>query len=289
MSLKINEKYINPERKEFSKVKRVALDPSKTKYRNPTWGNLDTTEKQIISGITEAYTNLQRTIPRNLRKGLELPGVQKSLLESAKVGNIRSTINTTASNVYDNLSFRYGDELSENEDAEGSVANKYNRRLFLKYSNRIGQDKMSVNIFNTITEFGGEMIKFRKGFEQMAYIYGIQDVLGKNKEGTKMKKAIDNLIEARLQGKTRKALGNNKILNFIEGTIDASLSVGAQSALSFRLPSILKNQFAGTANIMFQLKGYGLDQKDLHCSKSCSSSHSRGVKRPVKVKIARCS
>jgi len=264
MSLKINEKYINPERKEFSKVKRVALDPSKTKYRNSAWGNLDTTEKQIISGITEAYTSLQRTIPRNLRKGLELPGVQKSLLESAKVGNIRSTINTTASNLYDNLSFRYGDELSDNEDAEGSVAKKYNRRLFLKYSNRIGQDKMSVNIFNTITEFGGEMIKFRKGFEQMAYIYGIQDVLKENKEGTKMKKAIDNLIEARLQGKTRKALGNNKVLNFIEGTIDASLSVGAQNALSFRLPSILKNQFAGTANIMFQLKGYGLEQKDLH-------------------------
>lgn len=263
-NLKINEKYVNPERKEFFKVKRVALDPTKTKYRNPAWNSLDTTEKQIVSGITEAYTNLQRTIPRNLRKGLELPGVQKSLLESAKVGNIGSTINTTASNVYDSLSFRYGDELSENEDAEGSIANKYNRRLFLKYSNRIGQDKMSVNIFNTITQFGGEMIKFRKGFEQMAYIYGIQDVLEKNKEGTKMKKAIDNLIEARLQGKTRKALGNNKVLNFIEGTIDASLSVGAKSALSFRLPSILKNQFAGTANIMFQLKGYGLDQKDLH-------------------------
>lgn len=263
-TLQINPKYINEERKNYSKVKRVALRTDKTKYRNSAWNQLDETEKQIANETIDAYTKLQRTIPRNLRKGLELPGVQKSTFENAKVGNLVNSIRTTASNMYDSFAFKYGEDLADPQDEEGSIANKYSRRLFLKYSNRIGQDKMSTNIFNSVAQFGGEMIKFRKGYEQMAYVYGIQDVLSQNKEGTKIKKAIDNLIESRLQGKTRKTLGKNKVLNFVEEAVDASLSIGATSALSFRLPSILKNQLAGTTNILFQLKGYGIDQKDLH-------------------------
>lgn len=265
-SMVVNPKFLNNERTEMKSVNRVALRKDVTKYKNDSWGNLDQTEKDILNELTNLYLSHQKTVPRNLRKGLELPGVQKSSLEMAnpKLSSLKADFKSVAVNMWDSMTFKYSEDTNKPEDSEGPVTSRHSRRLFLKYSNRIGQERMSVNVFNSITQFSADMIRFKKGYEQMPYIFGIQDILEKNKKGTKIAKAIDALIESRLQGQSKVTWSDNKILSAFEGGLNSALNFGAYTGIALRLPSTIKNQLAGTTNLMFQLKGYGLDQSDFH-------------------------
>jgi len=244
--------------------KRIPLINSKTKYQNSEYNNLSTEQKQLLSEIIDTYGQMQKGVPRNLKKGLELPSVMKEGFESLgnkKFGTIGSQIKGVYSNIMDTVTFKTDDELVA--DTQGSMISKVNRRLFLRYNSPMAADKMSVNFINSLTMYGTDLIRFKKAYANAPYLYGIQDVLNEKIPGSKIQKMITNLFERKLQGQSRKTFTNSKIGNAVEWAADKSLGIGAELALSLRLPSSLKNFGAGTINIFEQLKTYDISRKDV--------------------------
>jgi len=256
------------------KSKRVSLDNTKTKYINPEYARLSTEEKQLLSEVLEVYNEMQKGVPRNLKKGLELPSVMKEGFEAIgnkKFGTIGSQIKGVASNIWDNMTFKNDEDMSRDE--EGSMMTKVNRRLFLRYNTPIGADKMSVNFINSLTMYGTDLIRFRKAYANAPYLYGIQDVLNEKIPGSRIQKMVNNLFERKLQGKSRKPMINNKAGRVFEWALDKGLGIGAELALSLRLPSSIKNFGAGTINIFEQLKIYGVSRKDVTVAMGKNAKH----------------
>jgi hypothetical protein len=217
---------------------------------------------------------MQKGTPRNLKKGIELPSVMKEGLESLgnkKFGTIGAQIRGVASNIMDNITFTNDEELVR--DDEGSMMNKVNRRLFLRYNSPMAADKMSVNFINSLAMYGTDLIRFKKAYANAPYLYGIQDVLNEKMPGSRVQKMVTNLFERKLQGKGRKTLTNNKAGKAVEWAVDKSLGIGAELALSLRLPSSLKNFGAGTINIFEQLKTYDIDKKDVTVAMAKNAKH----------------
>ena len=256
------------------KSKRISLNNTKTKYQNTEYTKLSTEQKQLLSEIVDTYDQMQKGVPRNLKKGLELPSVMKEGLESLgnkKFGTIGAQVKSAASNMWDNITFKNDEDLVR--DSEGSMMNKINRRLFLRYNTPISADKMSVNFINTLTMYGTDLIRFKKAYANAPYLYGIQDVLNEKMPGSNVQKMVTNLFERKLQGKSRKTISNNKFGKALEWGLDKSLGIGAELALSLRLPSSLKNFGAGTINIFEQLKTYDISKKDVTVAMAKNAKH----------------
>lgn len=270
---------INPAYKKDSVIqsknsKRVSLIRSNAKYQNADYAKLSQEEKQLLSEIIDTYGEMQKGTPRNLKKGIELPSVLKEGLESLgnkKFGTIGAQIKGAASNIMDNITFRNDEDLSS--DKEGSMLNKVSRRLFLRYNTPINANKMSVNFINSLTMYGTDLIRFKKAYANAPYLYGIQDVLGKKLPGSNVQKMVNNLFERKLQGQSRKTFSNNTAGRIAEWTLDKTLGIGAELALSLRLPSSLKNFGAGTINIFEQLKTYDISKKDVTVAMAKNAKH----------------
>lgn len=273
-TITINPKYKKESVTQGKMSKRVSLNKTKSKYQNADYAKLSTEEKQLLSEVLDTYNQMQKGVPRNLKKGIELPAVMKEGLESLgnkKFGTIGSQIKAYGSNLWDEITFNTDEERGENED--GSVLNKVNRRLFLRYNTPMAADKMSVNFINSLAMYGTDLIRFKKAYSNAPYLYGIQDVLGEKLAGTNVQKMINNLFERKLQGQSRKTFSSNKALRALEFAVDKSLGIGASVALSLRLPSSLKNFGAGTINIYEQLKAYDVSKKDVTLSMAKNSKH----------------
>ena len=265
---KVNDIYINKERKHTKNQKRVSLNNTKTKYKNSKYGNLKAEEKEILESMLNLYTRIQKGLPTNLVRGLELPSVEREGIESIgsrKVGNLKTQISGALGSFLDEATFQTDEDLASDKE-RGSILNKAQRRLYLKYSRRIDSDnvdKISLNVLNSLVRYGTDVTRFKKVYENLPYIYGIQDVLEKEMPETKIRKTINNMLERRLNAQTRKTWTDNKLVNFAEWSINTSLGYSAQMALSLRLPSTIKNYAAGTANIYIQAEMYGIDRKDI--------------------------
>ena len=273
-TITINPTYRKDVVTQTKRSKRIALNPTKSKYQNPEYSKLNSEEKELLRDILATYTEMQKGTPRNLKKGIELPSVMKEGLESLgnkKFGTIGAQIRGVASNIMDNITFTNDEELVR--DDEGSMMNKVNRRLFLRYNSPMAADKMSVNFINSLAMYGTDLIRFKKAYANAPYLYGIQDVLNEKMPGSRVQKMVTNLFERKLQGKGRKTLTNNKAGKAVEWAVDKSLGIGAELALSLRLPSSLKNFGAGTINIFEQLKTYDIDKKDVTVAMAKNAKH----------------
>lgn len=282
-TIKINDKvdpvtkqpvFIRPEIKESTFSKRVLLRKDKAKYKNPAYSQLDSVERGLLEEVLTIYANLEKTVPRNLKKGLEFPSVPKSALEGAKGAKMGNMINQIVAVGEGWKNSLFGkDDVAGPRDDEGSMIKKVNRRLFLRYNSPIPADEISRNFLNTITQYGADVIRFKKAYEQIPYIFGIQDVIRKNMPGSKIEKLIEATFERHLQGQTRKYLSDNKYGKMAENALTGNLSIGAMLALAYRLPSTIKNFGAGTANLFIQLKAYGLEEKDVRQAMVKNSRH----------------
>jgi hypothetical protein len=181
---KVNDIYINKERKHTKNQKRVSLNNTKTKYKNSKYGNLKAEEKEILESMLNLYTRIQKGLPTNLVRGLELPSVEREGIESIgsrKVGNLKTQISGALGSFLDEATFQTDEDLASDKE-RGSILNKAQRRLYLKYSRRIDSDnvdKISLNVLNSLVRYGTDVTRFKKVYENLPYIYGIQDVLEK--------------------------------------------------------------------------------------------------------------
>ena len=274
-TIKINDKvdpktgkpvFINTEVQRYGSSKRVTLRKDQTKYKNSNF-NLDSTEKQILEEVLTIYAELEKGLPRNLKKGLELPSVPKSGLEvspSSRIGTIGSLITNNAKTMWDSVLGK--DDLSgprEEVAGEGSMLSKVNRKLFLRYNSPLEADRVSMNFLNTVTQYGADVIRFKKVYAQVPYLFGMQDVLAKNVPGSNAEKMIANLFEYHLKGQSKKYLSSNPKLRAAENLLGGALNLSATLGIAFRLPSIIKNFGAGTTTLFTQLKAFGLEKEDV--------------------------
>jgi hypothetical protein len=276
---KVNPKYINENRKTSKKHKRVSLKKSNPKYRNTEYTKMtDPTLKEILNEITELYEIRDKGLPLNLKRGLEIPYVEKEGIESLgnkKVGTLTNQIKGAASSLWDEMTYRSDEDLKGDEQ-RGSVLSKYSRRLYLKYNKEINEsniDRVSLNLLNTITMSAADAARFKEVYKNLPYIYGIQDVLEKELPTTNIRKVINNMLERRLNAQTTKTMLDNKIVNVAEWSINKALGYSAYMALSLRLPSTIKNNLAGNANIYIQADLYGLSRADISKAKLNVSKH----------------
>lgn len=279
-NIEINPSFINQNVKNGRMSKRPVLKRSNSRYANPEYNRLDGTEKQILNEVLTIYKELDAGMPKNLRRGIELPTVLKSGLESlgnAKFGNIWAQTKGTLGVIKDTWTFeREDEELATDKPSfgGGSQINRYNRRLYLRYSTPPSDiDKVSVNFFNTVTQYGADVIRFKKAFNNLAYIYGTRDIVQENLAGTNTSKVINNMIERRFNGQGRKTLFNNKALKAVEYGVGAALGLGANLALSVNLPSSIKNFLAGSYNIYTQAAIYGISRKDISVAMYKNKKH----------------
>lgn len=263
---KVNPAYLNTNAGSRNS-KRVSLRKSNSIYKSAEYGKLDSEQKEILQEVTELYHQVQKGLPKNLKRGLELPAVEKEGLELSgkKFGTIGAQIKGSAMSLWDDMTFKKEDD--KDTDDEGSVLNKANRRLYLRYSKPITSeniDKISVNFLNSIARYGTDVIRFKEAYEQLPYIYGIQDIADNKLGKTNVGKMVNNLLERHLNGQTTKTLSNNNVAKALEWTVAKGLSTSASMALSLSLPSSLKNFGAGSLNIATQFKTYGIELKDVH-------------------------
>ena len=272
---RVNPKYINPNRNLLKKHKRVSLKKTETKYQNPEYKKLkDPIQREILNEMVDLYMETQKGTPLNLKRGLEVPYNEKSGIEaigSRKVGTLSNQIKGAGNALWDEMTYQTDNDLGSSSDEKGSILNKYNRRLYLKYSKRIDSsniDRVSINLLNSIAMFGADTARFRHAYKNLPYIYGIQDVLEKNMGETNIRKVVNNMLERRLNAQSTKTMLDNKLVNFAEWTVNKALSFGAYSALSLRLPSTIKNNLAGNANIYIQADLYGISRSDINRGKA---------------------
>lgn len=265
-------KYVNPAVKESRNSKRVLLKPTST-YSNSSYDSLDDVEKGILDKITALYENQQKGLPRNLRKGLELPSVRKSGLESLGGKSFKGIWEETKGvyqNTVDSMFGRNDDDLSDGASLMGrkgsSKVNQYKDRLHLKYVTPIDADQMTVNFFDSITQFGSDSIRFKNLYSNLPYILGARDLINKNLPGTVTAKVVNNLLERKINGQGKVAMTDVPLLRAIGFAADKTLGLGANMALSLNLPSSVKNFQAGTLNIYNQLGRFGLDKKEIHAA-----------------------
>jgi len=265
----VNSKYLNNQKQNFKTNKRVSLKRIESKYKNPAYVKLNNTEKEILSDITNFYTKLNTGLPYTLTKGLEIPNVEKEGVEALgnrNVGTLTAQIKGTAQSLFNEITFQQDDNLASSQD-NGSVLNRAQRKLYLRYSRPINENNInsvSLNLLNSMVRFGADAARFKQAYTNLSYIYGIQDVLEKQMPDTNIRKVINNMLERRLNGQTTKTFTNNKLVNAAEWAINKSISVGASMSLSLRLPSTIKNAAAGTANIYIQAELYGLSRSDIN-------------------------
>lgn len=266
-------KYVNPAVKESRNSKRVLLKANST-YSNSSYNTLDDTEKSILDRITALYEVQQKGLPRNLRKGLELPSVRKSGLESLGDKSFKGIWDETKSvwqNTVDSMFGRNDDDLSNGGDTllgrkGSSKVNQYKDRLHLKYVTPIDADQMTVNFFDSITQFGSDSIRFKNLYSNLPYILGARDLINKNLPGTVTAKVVNNLLERKINGQGKVAVTDVAALRVIGYVADKTLGLGASMALSLNLPSSIKNFQAGTLNIYNQLGRFGLEKKEIHAA-----------------------
>jgi hypothetical protein len=274
-TIAVNPIYVRPEIKNVRYSKRVPLRTDKTDYRNKEYDRLDAKEKEILKKVTDIYLELQSGTPMNLKKGLELPSVvmdsTERSLKGTNLGTLKSKISSTAQSIWDKATFEDDEEVQR--DTAGTVMQKVNKRLYLKYNRPIPADKMSLNIFNSIAMYGADLIRFKEAYAVVPYIYGIQDVLNKSMPGSKIEKMISNLFERKLQGKSRKFIINNKAGRLVEKVVDTALAANSPITLAFRIPSSVKNFMAGSANVFIQAEMYGLSRKEIFKAMGKNSVH----------------
>jgi hypothetical protein len=267
---KVNEKYLNQNKQSFKTNKRVALKKTQSKYKNQAYNKLNVSEKDILKDMTEFYTELNMGLPYTLTRGLEIPNVEKEGLEGLgdrKVGTLGAQIKGVGQSIINEMTFQQDDDLalSGGED-RGSVINRAQRRLYLRYSRPINEENIntvSLNLLNSFVRFGADAARFKQAYKNLSYIYGIQDVLEQQMPDTNIRKVVNNMLERRLNGQTTKTWTNNKLVNSTEWAVNKAISLGASMSLSLRLPSTIKNAAAGTANIYIQAELYGLSRSDI--------------------------
>jgi hypothetical protein len=263
-------KYVNPAVKESRNSKRVLLKPTSS-YSNNSYDVLDDVEKNILARVTDLYESQQKGLPRNLRKGLELPSVRKSGLESLGDKSFKGIWDETKSvfqNTVDSMFGRNDDDLSDGGALLGrkgsSKVNQYKDRLHLKYVTPIDADQMTVNFFDSITQFGSDSIRFKNLYSNLPYILGARDLINKNLPGTVTAKVVNNLLERKINGQGKVAMTDVAALRIIGYAADKTLGLGASMALSLNLPSSIKNFQAGTINMYVQLGKFGIEKKEIH-------------------------
>lgn len=266
---KVNDKFLNKNKQKFQTNKRVSLNKNQSKYKNSAYSKLDNTQKEILNDMLEFYTDLNRDLPYTLTRGLEIPNKEKEGIEAIgtqKVGTLTAQIKGAAQSLYNETTFQTDEDLANTSEDTGSVISRAQRRLYLRYSRPINEnniDSVSINLLNSFTSFGADAARFKQAYKNLSYIYGIQDVLEKQMPDTNIRKVVNNMLERRLNGQTTKTFTNNKLVNAVEWSINKSISLGANMALSLRLPSTIKNTAAGTANIFIQAELYGLSRGEI--------------------------
>jgi hypothetical protein len=279
--------YINKAVKNFRYSKRVPLKRTSS-FVNSEYSRLDATEKDIIGQVVAQLGAVEDGLPVKLKLGTELPAYMKSGLEglNGRVGNLKDQIKGVASNIWDRATGKDQEDPTDNVSLldklspNKSELNKYSDRIHLKYVSPIEPDKMSINFFESITQYGADAIRFKNLYSNMAYIFGTRDLVNKNLGGTTTASVVNNLIERKVNGKSRVSLTGNPILNAI-GYISDKAIVGltARVTLSVNLPSAIKNFAAGSYNIYTQAGRFGLNRKDIAVGKAVAAKHLRDFYR----------
>ena len=279
--------YINKDVQNFRYSKRVPLKRT-SGFRNSEYQTLDSVEKEIISEVVSILGELEDGLPTKLKLGTELPAYMKTGLESlnGKVGNLKDQITSVASNLWDRATGKDQEDptdkvsLLDKLNPNKSELNKYSDRIHLKYLTPIEADKMSINFFESITQFGADALRFKNLYENMAYIFGTRDLVTKNLGGTVTESVVNNIIERKVNGKSRVSLTGNPILNAI-GYMSDKLIVGltAKATLSVNLPSAVKNFTAGSYNIYTQAGRFGINRQDIAVGKAKAAMHLRDFYR----------
>jgi hypothetical protein len=273
--------YINKAVRNFRYSKRVPLKRTSS-FRNNDYAKLDATEREIIGEVVAQLGQLEDGLPVKLKLGTELPAYMKSGLEAfnGKVGTLKDQIKGVASNLWDKASGKDQEDptdkvsLLDKLSGNKSELNKYSDRIHLKYVSPIEPEKMSINFFESVTQYGADAIRFKNLYSNMAYIFGTRDLVNKNLAGTTTANVVNNLIERKVNGKSRVSLTGNPFLNAI-GYISDKAIVGltAKATLSVNLPSAIKNFLAGSYNIYTQAGRFGLSQKDIAIGKGVAAAH----------------
>jgi hypothetical protein len=279
--------YINTAVKNFRYSKRVPLKKTST-FRNSEYDRLDPVEKQVVNTVLQKQDMIENGLPSRLKLGIELPAYRKTGLESmgGKVGNLKSQITSVKHNLWEKMSGREEEDLTskvsviDKMSSNKSELQKYSDRIHLKYVTPIEADRMSVNFFESITSYGADAIRFKHLYKNMAYIFGTRDLVGKNLAGTTTANTVNNIIERKVNGKSKVSLTGNPILNAI-GYISDKAIVGltAKVTLSVNLPSAIKNFLAGSYSIYTQAGRFGLSPKEIAVGKAKAALHLRDFYR----------
>ncbi len=282
-----NPLYINKDVRNFKYSKRVPLKRT-SQYVNSDYGKMDAVERDIIGSVVDIMNEVQGGLPVKLQLGTELPAYMKDGLEglSGKVGNLKDQITGVAKNLWDKVSGKEQEELTDKVtfldklSGRKSELNKYSDRIHLRYVTPIEADRMSINFFESVTQYGADAIRFKHLYKNMAYILGTRDLVNKNLGGTTTASVVNNIIERKLNGKSKVSLTGNPILNAI-GYISDKAIVGltAKVSLSVNLPSAIKNFTAGSYNIYTQAGRFGLDRKEIAIGKAKAATHLRDFYR----------
>jgi hypothetical protein len=261
---------VNPDfkNKDFRYIPgRTQLRKTST-FRNRDYDNLSAKEKELLQRLTDTYEDVQRRTPYSTALGLKLPSVRKreqtNLIDY--VNPVKRVV-TWGTNFFDDV--RGLDEEQEENFGTDKPSSTAQRRLLLRYTNRMDSSIQSIDALTSITMFGSDAIRFGKLFEKMPFLYGIQDQLtqGPNADSNTTK-MLNNLFETQLYGRGMKTMVKGKGLaagteRLIYKASDESLKAGAFMYLGLKAPNAIKNFLANLTNGIVQSGTYGINAMDI--------------------------
>jgi hypothetical protein len=265
----VNEKYIKngkDGKEDFKFIPgRTQLRKSSV-FRNDDYKNLTDKEEELLGRIHSVYQSAQQFLPKHVKPGLVLPSIQVKNYTSVKEALNPINIIPRTVNLTDSL-------LGKNDENEDQMTGSATNRMYMKYTRRMPAEQKSKNLLASLAMFAYEAEKFKTLYAKLPYFHAIEETLKDNRMNTKVQKMVANLFEVQLYGQNNKTLSNSKAEKIASAVSDDFLSLSAKLALSYRVPSAVKNWLAAVISTTTQANLYDLSVKDILAGMAEGGSH----------------
>lgn len=235
-------------------------------FKNESYNSLSEAKKQLLSELTDLYSSAQKGLPNSLKRGLILPSMRTHLFTSLKDNLDPRKWGGRIQNFVDSM--KGEDEEEEGTSSGQTASGKYQRRLFLNYARRVDASQTSNNALASIALFGNDAERFKEVFKNSPYLFGVQDIMEDKFNNTNIKSMIDNTMDKLLFGQQSKTIAKShtdfaKLERFIAKQSDSSLKISSTLALSYRVPSAIKNFLANLHNVLINNPDFDFSINDL--------------------------
>lgn len=237
-------------------------------YKNDSYNNLSSEEKEILSELTEYYQKHQKNIPYSVAKGLELPSVRKRSQEGViDYINPIKRVTTWGKNLWDDVR-GLDEEKDSTYSGSAKASSEMQRRLLIRYTSPMDASIQSMDAFTSISMFAADSIRFAKIYEKSPFLYGLRDQLNSGKDAASdAVQLVNNFFDKQLFGEEAKTYFKKGLAATTERSI-YKLSGGALGLsnlvyIGTRLPSAVKNAIANSLNAAIQSGTYGIELADI--------------------------